>query len=386
YIADTDNHLIRRADLGARTVTTVLGSGRIGFPPDSGSGPCRNMDLNSPWDLAIMGGFLYIAMAGDHQIWRMDLDTLQAQVYAGTGEEEIIDGPVQKAALAQPSGLAACGKRLYIADSEVSAIRMIEDDLVTTLIGRGLFDFGDADGSFADARLQHPLGVLCHEGALYIADSYNNKIKKADLSTRTIDTFIGKGGPGRGTDDPLGAGLREPNDIAFLDDRFYIADTNNHMIRVYDPGSRELSELNFGELAPAECAGTDQRQIDLKERSASLKAEGIRFKLELPAGYHWNRDAEQHVEVMSNDTGSVSIMPLVREEEFSYLIPLKICSPGRITLMIGVVAYFCSEEGLCYSETYEFNLPLSVSEGGPEKIEVIYEIIPQKVPVDLRIN
>jgi hypothetical protein len=268
-----------------------------------------------------------------------------------------------------------------VADSEVSAIRMIEDDLVTTLIGSGLFDFGDADGPFAKARLQHPLGVLYHEGSLYIADSYNHKIKKADLSTRTIDTLIGNGRPGRRSIDPSRAGLREPNDIAFLDGRFYIADTNNHMIRVYDPASRELSELNFGELAPAECAGTSQRQIDLKERSASLKAKGISFKLVLPAGYHWNRDAVQHIDVTSR-ASAVEILPLAREDDFSYLIPLKISSPVRTALVIGVVAYFCSEKGLCYSEAYEFNLPLAVSEGGPEKIDVIYEIIPQEVSAD----
>ncbi|HEX2173717.1 MAG TPA: thioredoxin-like domain-containing protein, partial [Dehalococcoidia bacterium] len=161
YVADTENHLIRAIDLGARTVRTVAGTGRQGRGPTQPS-PALQTALNSPWDLCFIGDRLFIAMAGNHQIGEFDRAEDRIEVFAGTGREALGDGPAKRAAFAQTSGLTTDGKTLYLADSEVSCIRAIEvggHDLVRTLVGGDLFDFGDVDGRAGAVRLQHPLGV-----------------------------------------------------------------------------------------------------------------------------------------------------------------------------------------------------------------------------------
>jgi len=232
YVADTENHAIRRLDLRARTVATVAGTGRRALiigPAGLGT----TVDLSSPWDLAIESNSLFIAMAGSHQIWRIDLHTWALELYAGSGAEGLVDGPLRQAALAQPSGLTSDGVRLFFADSESSSIRYA--DLppaahVRTVVGTGLFDFGDSDGLGADARLQHPLAVVHHAGDLYVAATYNNRIKRVNPRTQRVETLLGTGEPGRRDGDL--AQFDEPGGIGYADGRLFIADTNNHAIRV----------------------------------------------------------------------------------------------------------------------------------------------------------
>lgn len=246
YIADTDNNLIRRADTREKMVETVAGK----VMQDSSLKPAGlgrdDMPISSPWDLTILGDYIYIAMAGTHQIWRMNRMTLKIEPYAGSGREGITDGLAAQANLAQPSGITTDGKVLYFADSEASALKSIEDDVVVTLIGTGLFDFGDNDGPFDQAKLQHPLGVLHNEGSVYIADTYNHKIKRADLSSKTIVTVAGMGKPGHKDGTALLAEFREPSALALLDGKIYVADTNNHQIRIYDPAAARVSTLEIG--------------------------------------------------------------------------------------------------------------------------------------------
>src|SRR5262245_24122272 len=195
YVADTENHAIRRVDLKSRTVTTLAGNGRQARQRNQQG---KSVELNSPWDLLLVGDSLYLAMAGPHQLWTLDTKTLEAKVYAGTGRENITDGPLKECALAQPSGITTDGKTLYFADSEVSAIRTADLDAggqVRTLIGQGLFEFGDVDGKYPGARLQHPLGVAYHDGFVYVADTYNHKIKKLNPQTSEITNFIGTDNP-----------------------------------------------------------------------------------------------------------------------------------------------------------------------------------------------
>ena len=196
FVADTENHLIRKVDLAARRVTTIAGTGKQnrGIPPGmdqldpvagfAGKLPDRwvstpiKFPLASPWSLFVHEGYLYIAMAGRHQIWRMTLDEMEIEVYAGSGIESITDGKLappkplrlmgqgvdarEYSAFAQPSGLASDGDWLYIADSEGSAIRAVPFDImkaVKTVVGatdrtarpdgrpvNSLFSFGDKDG------------------------------------------------------------------------------------------------------------------------------------------------------------------------------------------------------------------------------------------------
>ena len=220
YVADTKNHLIRLIDLEKEAVFTILGTGSQaqGFnQPGFG----RNVAINSPWDLYRAGDFLYIAMAGFHQIWRMRLSNHFAEPFAGSGYENIVDGRLQQAQMAQPSGLSFDGGYLYVADSETSSIRKIAltdgPQAVKTLIGTGLFEFGDIDGKFPEARLQHALGVLHHNNKLYIADTYNDKIKIFDLESGIVKQW------GNLT-------LNEPSGLATDGEFLYITDTNNHRI------------------------------------------------------------------------------------------------------------------------------------------------------------
>ena len=212
YVADRKNHVIRAVDLKAKTVTTIAGNGtqeldafarRLDKPV-----PARSIGLNSPWDVLIEGDTLFIAMAGHHQIWSLDLKKKEIIPYAGSGRENIRDGPLAFSNFAQPSGLATDGKNLYVADSEISALRKVPlggAGRVETLVGRGLFVFGDQDGpgqvddplsDKKEARLQHALGVAHHDGKLYVADTYNSKMRVFDLKSKELTTLVGGNGWG----------------------------------------------------------------------------------------------------------------------------------------------------------------------------------------------
>ncbi len=254
YVADTENHAIRSIDLKAKTVATVAGNGQQSHRR-TGSTAAKTSGLNSPWDLLVEPGSngkaLLIAMAGPHQIWRLDLDTSVIGVWAGTGEENIIDGSLTTAAFAQPSGLATDGHFLYVADSEVSGVRAISLDhrnhRVGTIVGVGLFGFDDIDGQGSEVRLQHCLGVAYGGGKLYIADTYNNKIKVCDPQKRVVETFVGQRQPGS-TDDP--PRFYQPGGLSIVGSSLYVADTNNHEVRVVDLKEKTVRTLELTGLKP----------------------------------------------------------------------------------------------------------------------------------------
>jgi len=247
YVADRKNHLIRELDLKKQTVKTIAGTGEQGHERFRG-GKALKTGLNSPWDLLLQGDKLYIAMAGLHQIWVHDLKAEEVAPYAGTGEETLRDGPLQKVVVgscfAQPSGLATDGKNLYVADSETSSIRCVPLDgkgEVSTIVGVHLFEFGDIDGKGNTVRLQHALGLTWVDGKLYVADTYNSKIKEIDPEKRTSKTFLG-GEPEGWLGTPL---LNEPGGICFADGKLYLADTNAHRIRVVDLKTKTVSTLKL---------------------------------------------------------------------------------------------------------------------------------------------
>ena len=246
YVADTGNHAIRAVDLDAEIVETVAGTGRPGVGRVDG-GPAPTVHLRSPWDLTAVGRRLFIAMAGSHQLWMYDPDNGLIQAVAGTGGEHLTDGPPEEALLAQPSGIDADEDGvLFFSDSATSAIRRA--DLVTThridtIVGAGLFDYGDADGAAADARMQHPLGVEEEGGVLYVTDTYNHKIKRVGLHTLAVATLAGTGVPGF-ADGPFGsARFYEPGGLSVLGSTLFVADTNNHAVRVMDAATSTVSTL-----------------------------------------------------------------------------------------------------------------------------------------------
>ncbi|TAN05529.1 MAG: redoxin domain-containing protein [Rhodanobacteraceae bacterium] len=189
YVADTGNQLLRRIDLATHTVTTIAGDGQRGFDT-RGRFPARAATLNSPWDVAWHTGQLYVSMAGDHQIWRYDPASQSIGAWAGTGAEGLVDGSRGEAEFAQPSGLTTHGNTLYDVDPESSSVRAIAlpEGKVRTLAGSGLFDFGLRDGAAGHALLQHAEGIAWNDGSLYVADTFNNALRKLDPATHQVST------------------------------------------------------------------------------------------------------------------------------------------------------------------------------------------------------
>ena len=252
YVADTENHAVRAIDLKMQRVETIAGNGEQGrYKPFEYSGAGKGTQLSSPWDLAFYDNKLLIAMAGFHQIWALEPKSGFVYPLAGDGVENIYDGNFPTAEFAQPSGLYADGDYVYVADSEVSGVRSIDmrQRFASTIVGTGLFEFGLKDGSLYDARLQHPLGVCASGNNVYVADTYNSSIRMIDLKKQMITTLVGTptaksmckfGDPNCDT-----LGLYEPSDVKLRDNKLYIVDTNNHLIRTFDLKTMVLGTLKL---------------------------------------------------------------------------------------------------------------------------------------------
>lgn len=254
YIADAGTHTIRLCDLRSESLKTIAGTGEQALFRHEG-GRATNHPANSPYDLAVHQGILYIAMAGFHQLWIMDLKSDEMKPFAGDGIEDIIDGPRLKARLAQPYSVDASSEMLYFADSETSSVRSVplatvdpQSAQVKTLVGVGLFDFGDRDGAFECAILQHVQDVAMAGRVLYCADSYNHKIKALDLNARTATTVAGCGESGSNDGVALKARFAEPSGLAYMNGVVYVADTNNHSIRAIDLKSNRVATLRLSGL------------------------------------------------------------------------------------------------------------------------------------------
>ena len=234
YVADTENHVLRSIDLSDGTVRTIAGVGRQAAWGEAG-GASLETPLNSPWDVAVVGPLLFVAMAGSHQIWIIDLVRSLAIPYAGSGREARVDGSIDEAAFAQPSGLAAGRSTLFVADSEsniIRAIRLPPINEVRTIAGGDLFDFGYRDGPSDQARFQHPLGLAWTRDQLFVADTYNHVIRSVDPESGLVRTFAGRGDEGAEDGPPREATFHEPGGLSATSTRIYVADTNNHRIRV----------------------------------------------------------------------------------------------------------------------------------------------------------
>jgi thiol-disulfide isomerase/thioredoxin/DNA-binding beta-propeller fold protein YncE len=384
YVADTENHAIRRVDLAKRTVTTLAGTGEPAHQFNV-VGVGSSAALNSPWDLVLHNGSLYMAMAGPHQLWKMDLKSGEIGPYAGSGREARLDGPLPQAALAQPSGITSDGQKLYFADSEVSSIRSADLDpkgKVETIVGEDLFEFGDRDGVGSQVRLQHPLGVAYHNGALYVADTYNNKVKLIDPRAKSSQTFLGTGQEGLRDGDS--AQFDEPGGVSVADGKLYIADTNNHVIRVADLKTKKVSTLQFKGIEklparlPAEKFPGDT--ITLGPQTVKPGTGTLTLSLQLPQGYKLNDQAPSQVVLSVNgtkarfDTGQAE--KTIRNPQFPLNIPIKLeAGEGEITAML--VLYYCEakKESLCYFKVAEVRVPIKAQpDAQASDIKVAYTL------------
>lgn len=313
YVADTENHLLRRINLETKTVSTLAGTGKQGRPRNV-EGSLAGTDLNSPWALCHVDGTLYVAMAGPHQIWSHKLGTDKIDVYAGSAREDVINGRLSVSAFAQPSGLTVNedGSAFFVADSEGSSIRRVptlRQGTVTTIAGtfemprgQSLFAFGDVDATGVDARFQHPLGVAWHKGFVYVADTYNHKIRRVNADTGEVTTWMGDGSSG----DSLSQ-LNEPSGLSIANGVLYIADTNNHRILVADLETKQVSLVSLtGVTAPAPESVRRIPSLAKAERVAEqtvaiATSVQIEVKLNIPIGGKLNAEAPLSSEVFLID-------------------------------------------------------------------------------------
>ncbi len=381
YIADTENHLIRRADLKTRTVTTVLGQTR-------GTNP-QQTKLSSPWDVLLLNSTLYIAMAGRHQLWEADTKTWEMKPFAGSGREARIDGPRLKAALAQPSGLATDGRLIYFADSETSSVRSADpapEGVVETLAGSDLFDYGDIDGDLKIARLQHALGTAWKDGQLYVADTYNSKIKVID-PVRRITTGVSGSAPRGAQDGKLRkAGFNEPGGLTFLNGKLYVADTNNHKIRVIDLANDSVSTLTLKEKSPPR--ETEERKfrgktIRLAEARAAPGNVELQVDIRLPPDQKFTKNAPSEFELTSNNDNAAFPAKVVEAVLSQNPPPVKIAAtlkPGQTEIEIRTTVFHCLKEGgRCFFDSVRIQAPLTVEASAPKTLPLTISIEPPEL-------
>lgn len=268
FVADTGNHALREVHLRSGQVRTLAGNGELGRRSPRTAVPGRTASLRSPWDIALAGDYVLVAMAGAHQIWAIHRAHESIGVLAGSGREALVDGTFAEAAFAQPSGLSLAGGRLYLADSESSAVRYLDltRGEVHTLVGTGLFDFGDEDGPPERARLQHPIGISAGPAGLLVADTYNDKIKALDTETGEVRTWFA-GTPG--------ISLREPGGLCQREDgTVIVADTNHHRLVQISADGRSAREVALRGAMPGIVPEASGEREEVRVLKATALAPG----------------------------------------------------------------------------------------------------------------
>ncbi len=377
YIADARGQVVRVADLRHGTLATLAGTGELGRTPIGPTPlPARTVALRTPWDLALRGDVLYLALAGSHQIGVIDLASGRLRRFAGTGREALIDGLPDESAFAQPSGLSLSGDLLYVADSEASAIRAasLRDGSTHTLLGTGLFDWGDANGSLRPKMLQHPIAVTASLGGLWIADTYNHKIKRlvASVSGKDFDTLLTIADSADGV--PLGnpSGLALESDGALL-----IADTDRSRLLRILPGTKEPVVVAISaRAAPATSIGAgiattplhgQVQEITLAAQILRPETRHLALGLVAPVGYAFSEGAPWSLEIQS-EGDAIHLDESRREGEatpgkaVNLEVPVR-TKPGKTQLLIGVRATICDDEthAACYPRRMRFRAPVVVS-------------------------
>ncbi|MGW4606968.1 thioredoxin-like domain-containing protein [Streptomyces sp. NPDC004532] len=353
-VADTVNHALRRLDLATGEVTTLAGTGRQWWQGSPTSGPARDVDLSSPWDVAVFGGRVWIAMAGVHQLWTYDPESASVEVAAGTTNEGLVDGPGAEAWFAQPSGLAVStdGERLWLADSETSALRWVDrDGAVHTAVGTGLFDFGHRDGAAEQALLQHPLGVTAlPDGSVAVSDTYNHALRRYDPATGEVST--------------LATDLREPSDAVLVGEDIVVVESARH----------RLTRLRLPEEA-VQVASVAHRT----QRAATEVAPGgLRLDVifQAPAGQKLDTRYGPSTRLLVSSTppelllkGEGADADLSRELELNPAV-----SEG--VLHVSAMAASCDDDPAneypaCHVHQQDWGVPVRLTQGGADRLPLV---------------
>uniref|UniRef100_A0A1D1YFL6 NHL repeat-containing protein 2 n=2 Tax=Anthurium amnicola TaxID=1678845 RepID=A0A1D1YFL6_9ARAE len=383
YVADTENHALREIDFVKETVRTLAGNGTKGSDY-KGGGKGTTQVLNSPWDVCFepSNEIVYIAMAGQHQIWEYNVSTGVTRAFSGDGYERNLNGSSStSSSFAQPSGISLCADLLevYVADSESSSIRALDlKSGGSRLLAGGdpffpenLFRFGDHDGMGSDALFQHPLGIFCgKDGQIYIADSYNHKIKKMDpISTRVI-TLAGNGSAGFKDGTALSAQLSEPSGIVDAGNgRLFIADTNNNAIRYLDLNKMDaaLHTLELKGVAPPSPRPKSLRRLRrrLSADTQIIMVDGggstegnLSLRISVPERYHFSKEARSRFDVETEPGTGVVIEPAdgVFDSEGHASLHFKRSTPAPTMGRINCKVYYCKEDEVCLYESLAFDV------------------------------
>ena len=390
WVADTRNHAVREVDLATGEVTTIAGTGTQVFSFEPGL-PATETGLASPWDIHYHDGWLYISMAGTHQIWSLALGTGFISVFAGTRHEGLHDGNrLDRATLAQPSGIAGDDTHLYWVDPESSSVRRVAYEGsgdVETLIGRDLFAWGDVDGRAGTAKIQHAQGLALDGGVVYIADTYNHKVKALTLADDEVATLAGGGE--RGWLDGVGAeaAFEEPNSLSVARGLLYLADTGNHVIRVIDPATAGVTTLaltNLSAAGPAQ-AGNVLR-VELPTQVVAPGVATLRVTLRSPPDFHLNSAAPSRLTLATNNPAVADLGETVltwESDEPSITLPVPISlREGEAELTGQGVVYYCrgGEEALCQIQHVELVVPITVSEDASAGEIIVDYLLPATDP------
>ncbi|XP_043687165.1 protein SUPPRESSOR OF QUENCHING 1, chloroplastic isoform X2 [Telopea speciosissima] len=406
YVADTENHALREIDFVNEIVRTLAGNGTKGSDY-RGGGKGTTQLLNSPWDVCFEPNseIVYIAMAGQHQIWEHYTLDGTTRAFSGDGFERNLNGPSStRTSFAQPSGISLFPdfNEAYIADSESSSIRVLDLKTGGTRLLAGgdlvfsdnLFRFGDHDGIGSDVLFQHPLGVLCgKDGQIYIADSYNHKVKKLDPVNRRVVTLAGTGRAGFKDGSALSAQLSEPSGIVEAGNgRLFIADTNNSIIRYLD-SKKEDAKLFTLELKGVQPPSPKSRSLKrLRRRSLAdtqtimvdggLSTEGnLYIQMSLPEGYHFSKEAPSKFNVETEPEDVVTIEPLTGylSPEGAAALHFKRYSASSAMGRIYCKIYYCKEDEVCLYKSLAFEVPFreEILSSTPAEIMLPYFVKPK---------
>jgi thiol-disulfide isomerase/thioredoxin len=401
YIADARGHVIVRADLHARTVMRVAGTGELGVRPLDDARPALSEGLRSPWALALDGRRLLFTVAGSHQIGVLDLDAGTVARFAGNGREAIVDGDHDNASFAQPSGLTNHDGTLYVADSESSGVRAVslKTGETKTVIGTGLFDFGDRDGPVGTALLQHPLGVAWTSAGLVVADTYNNKVKRflPDLSGLDSVPLVVNG---KRPFEPGGLGVA--SDGALL-----VADTNNHRLLRVPVAAGRLDAAAAREIhitgSPPPAVGFTVAQTaplisptatsgaaysaELAPVATGAGARKLMITLRPPADFELTKDAPYDVSFQVSEGSSVHLSSdhfrgHQSGTELRLDLPIDVAAgpAGATDLIASFRGVICDarNHASCYPIQNRFRLPLTRSPGAADPAFIATLVPPQK--------
>ena len=393
FIADARAHVIWKADLQARTLARLAGTFDLGRAPlPFGRAPALEAALRSPWDVALRGDELWVALAGSHQLAVVDLASGTIEAVAGNGREALIDGPGAQAALAQPSGLAVQGDVLYVADSESSGVRLLDlrsRKLYSLTGGPGLFDFGDKTGKVDTAMLQHPLAVaVTRSSGLLVADTYNDKIKRFSPDGLRLEGFFTGAADSR---------LSQPAGLAVLPDgEVLVADTNNHRVVLVSPDGGRAFELAItgapeprhgvavepSPVLPASGAGWFSALLEAPAGTGLAPGEGtLTLELIAPAGFElapgapWSAALE-----ISRRSDLYSLTPeFVRgessggpREQIRFHASCSHAADVETELIVQLRAVVCDKgsAAACYPVSNAFRIPLRLLAAGQREVSV----------------